>query len=326
MRSVGIFVPILNEKDNIFELVNVLKDFKGRMMDVGIDIQLLFIDNHSGDGSWEELNKQILGMQNCVAIRLCRNLGYQSTLTLSFSLLESDAYAVFQSDLQDPIRALEEMCKLWLEGSSVVLGVATNRAETLMDKIGRKVFVFFFQTTSDLGRFRWFTDFYVLDKSVYGQFKWLRIENQFIRGRILESMPIDTYFTYNRVERKRGHSKFNFPRRYSLALDAILLHANRFVRRLTVYGIFASGLFLSTLVVFFSASNQEISLLVKALAIIGMAQLALLGLLFAFSLEYQKRIYHTIHSQRNITVDDISLWIEEISGSIESEVIRKLKL
>jgi glycosyltransferase involved in cell wall biosynthesis len=233
-RRLCIFVPVLNEEENLDDLFQDFKILKRALSDRDVRMSLFFIDNCSQDRTWQKIVSNLKGFPESSAISLAFNIGYQQSLTLSFSLIDADAMVVYQSDRQDPVEVIIQMCDSWLNGLSCVVGVANNRAEGLAEKLGRLVFVNLFKSSSDITNFNWFTDFYLLDQSLYRQLRNLPLQYQFIRGRIMDDFKVQLYIPYERSKRRKGKSKFNFAKKYQLALDAILLHASRVIRRLTL--------------------------------------------------------------------------------------------
>ena len=320
-RELAVFIPVLNEEENLDDVFMEMKKLSERLLDLKILLKLLIIDNHSDDKSWSKIVQHLDDFPGSAAVSLVRNIGYQQSLTLSFTLIEADAMVIYQSDRQDPIEVITTMCNAWLEGKNCVVGVAKNRAENLSERIGRFVFVKLFSSSSDFTNFSWFTDFYLLDKSLYKQLQNLPLENQFIRGRILEDFKVESYISYTRKKRSKGKSKFNFAKKYQLALDAILLHASRFIRRLTLV----------------SASISLISILALALSIIiqvisgsplstrsglpmtfGLLLLSLLIFLVSIVLEYLRRIYALSQSRKFEGVAQYRGLIKEVHGKLSN--------
>lgn len=302
-KTLGVFVPVYNEEQNLTNVMNDLEYLRDELLKLGVELNILIHDNASSDNSWKIISERLKNFSNSKAIRFRVNIGYQPSLTLSFTNIKSDAYVVYQSDRQESVADILEMCKLWLSGAKTVIAIPVNRAETLADKLGRLTFIFLFKSTSDIGDFRWFTDFYLLDKSLYKQLEGLPLMNQFIRGRIIETFPIDAILKYNRASRMLGESKFGFVKKYALALDAILLHASRLIRRVTFIGALLSFLSISSLIAntvinlelhrgsnFFLFMTDSFAILI----------LSFLLLLVSIALEYLRRIYGILLSKKDL--------------------------
>ena len=327
-KELALFIPVFNEEENLDDLFMDMRILSEKLLEREIRLKLFLIDNHSIDNSWSKIVQHLQDFPHSSAISLVRNIGYQQSLTLSFTLIEADALVVYQSDRQDPIEVIIEMCEAWRAGKKCVVGVATNRAENISERIGRFVFVKLFSSSSDFPNFRWFTDFYLLDRSLYKQFQFLPMENQFIRGRILEDFSIDSYISYNRKKRERGKSKFNFAKKYQLALDAILLHASRIIRRVTLISASMSALFILafTTIIFLQIiviSNSNVKSQITSS--FGLLLLSLLIFLLSIVLEYLRRIYSIFQSRKFEGFTHYRSLIREAQGEFSNLVGDTLK-
>jgi len=276
----------------------------------------LIHDNFSSDSSWSLITVWANNRKYVKAYRFSRNIGYQQSLTLSFNHATGSAFVVLQSDRQDPIDLIINMYDSWKFGNKCVVGVAKNRAEGISEKIGRFVFVWLFRKTSDLKLDKWFTDFYLLDKSLYKQFESLPLTNQFIRGRIIESFKIDQFLTYDRMPRRKGVSKFNFAKKYSLALDGLLLHGSKIIRRLVVSGVFVFFIGILAGLIFYLFFFQIDDGVNLAMGVIGAVALILNGfviVLIGISLEYLIRLHQRLQSSESTNNQKTYLIAETIN-------------
>lgn len=300
VRTLTIFIPVYNEElilSNLFKSLNKLCD---DLNSLNINADILFHDNASTDSSWNLIFEFAKARNNVKAFRFSRNIGYQQSLTLSFKHSFSDGIVVYQSDMQDPICLIVEFVKAWISGHKVVVGVATNRSEKFLETLGRKFFLWLFKSSADLRQINWFTDFYLLDKSIYSQFANLPFSHQFIRGRLVESNVIDLEIDYCREKRKLGESKFNFAKKYSLAFDAILLHGTRLIRRITIFGFGVSVLLFPLMIANFYFKIWT-SLLLVFFIFLDFLIIGLIGLV----LEYLIRVYARLQSPEIVPISTI---------------------
>jgi hypothetical protein len=296
---ITIFVPIYNEERSILKLFSELIELSNKINNEGTSVEILIHDNSSIDSSWNLIAENVHKFKNFKAVRFSQNIGYQSSLTLSFSNASGSAIVVYQSDQQDPIELIFDMHQEWKGGSNCIVGVAKNRSETLKEKIGRFIFVRLLKSTSDLKLNFWFTDFYLLDRSLFKNFIGLPLSNQFIRGRIIENFKIDKLLSYDRKPRTKGESKFTFSDKYSLALDALLLHGSKIIRRINLFASIVSilalllGIFLS---INFLIDNDETRFMISVFGSLGILLSIFIILLLGFMLEFIMRLYRNFHS------------------------------
>jgi glycosyltransferase involved in cell wall biosynthesis len=296
---ITVFIPVLNEEESIPQLISDLKNLQKNLLNERVILEVLIHDNCSTDKSWELICQAKNEFVLFKAFKFRRNIGYQSSLTMSFTHASGAALIVYQCDQQDPMDLILDMCTHWRNGSKCVVGVAQKRNESIKEKIGRYIFIKLLKSVSDLRINFWFTDFYLLDKSLYRQLIGLPIANQFIRGYIVENFKIDSYIPYTRIKRAKGISKFKYFSKYSLAFDALLLHSNKLLRRINFTTVIISvfSLILGVIIcVNFFFKNESINLLIAISStitiLIGTLTILLLGLI----LEFIIRIYKKFHS------------------------------
>lgn len=315
-KTLTIFIPVFNEAESLPKLFSDLLIVDKKFRDINVILEILIHDNSSSDMSWELITNRSAQFLNFRAYRFNKNIGYQQSLALSFTKASGLALIVYQSDQQDPIDLVFEMYELWKQGNKCIVGVAKNRADGIAEKIGRLVFVRLFKTASDIKIKEWFTDFYLLDQALYKQFAELPLLNQFIRGRIIESFTIDKFIPYDRLPRLSGKSKFNFAGKYSLALDALLLHSSRVIRKVTIFGVslsiigFIFGVIFS---VIFYNNSDHIRFAIAVTGSIGILLSSMLIILLGVVLEFLIRIHKRLHS----SIESVNFIQKLISETIE---------
>ena len=315
-KTLTIFVPVFNEAESLPKLFSKLLIVDKNFRDINVSLEILIHDNSSSDISWDLITTWSTHFPNFRAYRFNKNIGYQQSLTLSFAKASGLALIVYQSDQQDPIELVFEMYELWEQGNKCIVGVAKNRADGIAEKIGRLVFVRLFKTASDIKIKEWFTDFYLLDQTLYEQFADLPLFNQFIRGRIIESFTIDKFIPYDRLPRLSGKSKFNFAGKYSLALDALLLHSSKVIRKITIFGVSLSiiGFIIGVIssVIFYNNSDH-IRFAIAVTGSIGILLSSMLIILLGVVLEFLIRIHQRLHS----SIESVNFIPKLISETIE---------
>ena len=299
-RKITVFIPIRNEEDSIPSISAELIIFESFLRSINLDLEILVHDNNSSDSSWKVIKNWALTTPQVRAYKFARNLGYQESLSLAFNHAEGDAFIILQADLQDPPLIMKTMVERWLSGDKCVVGVASSREESFMDKFGRNIFIQLYKRSGDFEDFIWFTDFYLLDKSKYLQLRNLPLSNQFIRGKILQDIGVDSTIEYKRAKRIKGKTNFSFVKKYNFAIDALLLISGKFIRRITLCNIllflFNLG-FICFVTLMNITDNEKFRMLNYTLDIAGIVFiLSYIGIITGVILEYLSRIYRKLHS------------------------------
>ena len=296
---VSIGIPLKNEAENISTLKDNITVFINSPKYFEIDFEVIVNDNLSTDGSATLLDQWSTEDSRIKVSHLIQPLEFQATISNLMSKAKGESFALFQSDLQDPIEVLEEMLDTWLDNRSfIVAGKVNSKDEFFLTFFLRKIFYFLLDVSSDKSYTSGFQDFYILPKYVYSQIASLPTHNMFIRGYLNYSFSQIKYIQYKRNRRSAGQSKFNFSRMYDLALDGLLLYGRKFIRILSIVSFCV-----------FTLSSISL-LLILVLALIGFEPgikgwmsiacgvsilLSLFGIVAGVLLEYLIRIHRTLH-------------------------------
>ena len=126
MSKISIVVPVYWNSDTLMLLY---EDMKAKILDKLGDYELVFVDDGSGDNSWEIMN-QIRDMDSHVqCVKLSRNFGEHAALLAGLSVCTGDCAVTKQADLQEDSEIILEMYESWKRGNKVVLAVRKDRDE-----------------------------------------------------------------------------------------------------------------------------------------------------------------------------------------------------
>jgi glycosyltransferase involved in cell wall biosynthesis len=301
-QTISIGIPVKNEMANISFLIEVVSRLISDLEASGFNVEVIVNDNASDDGS----NAALRAWANAEAhIKLFE---YPAGVSFQASILEmmkqscGDAFVVFQSDLQDPPELILEFVKAWAESGSIVAGVITKRQEKSTVRVTRRLFYLVLRRFSDGNFISGFQDFYLLPKDVYKNLCDLSPEGLFLRGHISSRFSNVKTISYVRSDRLRGNTNFNFARKYTLALDGILLFGTRFIRLVSTVslGIFVFGI----LMILFLVGSYLLGFRapVPGWTSVGVGFLMLLslfGMTSSLILEYLVRIYRFLVLQHS---------------------------
>jgi dolichol-phosphate mannosyltransferase len=235
-KLVSIVTPVLNEEDNIEELYESVKLIMSGLND-SYRYEHIFTDNHSTDQTFEILKRIASKDKNVRVIRFSRNFGYQNSIYCGYIFSKGDAVIQLDGDLQDPPELIPEFLKKWEEGYKVVYGVRKKREEGMVIQNIRKMFYRILNKISEFPIPLDAGDFRLVDKSIIEEFRKIYDASPYIRGLIPYLGHKHTGIEYERARRKRGKSKFNFPRLIELAVDGIVNYSIVPLRVITLFGI-----------------------------------------------------------------------------------------
>ena len=293
-KVISIGIPVLNEALNIPTLIARLSPVIEEIGRQGFTVEVLVNNNASSDNSETLLGNWAKSDSRVRINHFPITVPFQESILRLLQQSQGDAFVLLQSDLQDPPEVLVEFISNWKSNQKIVAGVITKRSEGIFHRSIRKIFYKLLKSFSDGKIIVGFQDFYLIDRSIVDQLKHLSPEGLFLRGHISTRFGHVQQVPYMRADRERGKSNFNFPAKYSLALDGLLLFGTRFIRTISTisFGVFCLGVLgtvavlLSYLFGYRAAMNGWASL-----GVILLTLLALLGMTTGLILEYLIRIY-----------------------------------
>lgn len=119
---ISIVVPVYNEKDSLARLYE-------EMVQVGeqADLEILFIDDGSDDGSWDVINELTERDPRVRGIRFRRNFGKAAALSAGFRAARGARVITLDADLQDDPAEIPALLKKLDGGLDVVNGWKRKR-------------------------------------------------------------------------------------------------------------------------------------------------------------------------------------------------------
>lgn len=97
-RAVSVVTPVLNEEDSLPELHRRLREMADKE---GYDLQIVFVDDGSTDGSWRAISDLVDQDTRTEGIRFRRNFGKADALSAGFSAATAPIVVTIDADLQD---------------------------------------------------------------------------------------------------------------------------------------------------------------------------------------------------------------------------------
>ncbi|MBQ7955078.1 MAG: glycosyltransferase family 2 protein [Lachnospiraceae bacterium] len=252
MSKISIVVPVYFNEDTLMDLY---QDMKTKILGVIGEYELVFVDDGSGDASWQIMN-QIRDMDKHVKlVKLSRNFGEHAALLAGLSVCTGDCAVTKQADLQEDSTLILEMYERWKQGNKVVLAVRRSRDES-------KVKVFFANMYYAL--IRKFVnkkmpvggcDCYLVDRKVIEVLERLDEKNSSLTLQVLWAGFQTDMVYFDRKDREKGKSRWTFAKKYKLVVDSLMSFSYVPIRFMSmvgfVFNICAVIMFISVLVEFF---------------------------------------------------------------------------
>lgn len=252
MSKLSIIIPVYYSADTLMDLY---QDMKAKILDAIGEYELVFVDDGSGDNSWE-IMEQIRDMDNHTKlVKLSRNFGEHAALLAGLSVCTGDCAVTKQADLQEDSAIILEMYDSWKKGNKVVLAVRRSRDENAIKVFFANMYYAlirkFVNKRMPLGG----CDCYLIDRKVIEVLERLDEKNSSLTLQVLWAGFQTDMIYFDRRDREKGKSRWTLAKKVKLVVDSLMSFSYVPIRFMivvgTVFNIGAVALFISVLVEYF---------------------------------------------------------------------------
>lgn len=234
MSKISIVVPVYYNSDTLMMLY---EDMKEKILGRLGDYELVFVDDGSGDNSWEIMN-QIKDMDgNTKCVKLSRNFGEHAALLAGLSVCTGDCAVTKQADLQEDSQIILDMYESWKKGNKVVLAVRSDRDENPVKKFfAHMYYVIIHKLVNDkmpVGG----CDCYLLDRQVIKVLEMLDEKNSSLTLQVLWAGFKTDHVYFHRKDREVGKSRWTLSKKVKLAMDSMLSFSYFPIRFMSAVGV-----------------------------------------------------------------------------------------
>ncbi|RLC79097.1 MAG: glycosyltransferase [Chloroflexi bacterium] len=135
----SVIIPLLNEEPNILPLYRELSD---ALAQLGLEYELIFVDDGSTDGSFSVLEKLHKGDERVKVIQFRRNFGKSAALAAGFKRARGEVVITMDADLQDDPAEIPRFLEEIDRGYDMVCGWRCPRRDPWTKKVPSKIFNF----------------------------------------------------------------------------------------------------------------------------------------------------------------------------------------
>ncbi len=310
MALLSIVLPAYNEEQNIANTVKVLSEL---LDEKGIEYELVFISDGSGNGTFREIQNAAAENPRVRGAEFSRNFGKEPAIFAGLSMAGGDAVVVMDCDLQHPPEAILKMWELWQDGAQVVEGVKQDRGK---EKLSYKLSAgLFYKVMSKLIKIDMnaSSDYKLLDRKVVDVLLTLPERNTFFRAlSFWTGFRRETVY-YEVQERQFGESKWSLFSLMKYAVTNVTSFSTLPLQIVTVVGLvsilFSVVLFAQTLVKYLSGTAVEgFTTVILLLLIIGGFLMLGLGIIG----HYIARIYEEVKGRPKYIISKVT---ENVQGN-----------
>lgn len=304
MSKISIIIPVYWNEDTLMLLYN---DLKNRILDKLGEYEIVFVNDGSGDGSWEVMNNIRELDQNVQCVNLSRNFGEHSAILAGLSVCTGDCAVTKQADLQEDSEIILEMYESWKNGNKVVLAVREERDDSFSTKLFAGLYYKLVQKFVNKDMPAGGCDCYLLDRQAIDTVLKLDEKNSSLTLQVLWiGFKTDKVY-FHRKEREIGKGRWTFAKKFKLVLDSLISFSYVPIRLMWTIGIlffvFAIIMGIDVFVEWFTVGTPIVgwsSLMSVVLCSSGLS-LLMLGLLG----EYIWRTFDAARNRPPFIIDEI---------------------
>lgn len=243
MSLLSVIVPCYNEEDSVAlfyeELIKNDPFFQGK----GIELELIYIDDGSRDGTVAEVKKLREKDERVHLVSFSRNFGKEAAMFAGLQKSKGDYVVMMDVDLQDPPSLLPEMFQGLSEGYD---SVATRRVDRKGEPPIRSFFARgFYRLMKKISKTEMMDgarDYRLMTRQMVDAILSMEEYNRFTKG-IFGWVGFRTkWLEYENVERARGETKWNFWKLLMYSFDGILAFSTAPLLISSLMGVFFCAL------------------------------------------------------------------------------------
>lgn len=256
--------------------------------------RVLFVNDGSGDSTWEIIENMSKEQSLIKGICLSRNMGHQNALLagLMTAKEECDVTVSIDCDGQDDINAVDKMLAEYKDGCDIVYGVRDSRKTDSFFK--RHSAQFFYKLLNRLGAKTIYNhaDYRLMSARALCELEKFKEVNIYLRGMVPLVGFKSTSVSYDRTERLAGKSKYPLKKMLKLAVNGITNLSVKPIHLIFLIGIISvllslAGIIWSIVAYFLNSTVAGWSSIIAIICFFGGIQILCIGVIG----EYIGKIY-----------------------------------
>lgn len=253
MSKLSIVVPVYYNEDTLMDLY---KDMEAKILGKLGEYEIVFVDDGSGDSSWDVMNEIKALDKNVRLVKLSRNFGEHAALLAGLSVCTGDCAVTKQADLQEDSTLILDMYESWKRGNKVVLAVRKSRDESRIKVFFANMYYAMVRRFVNKDMPVGGCDCYLIDRKVIEVLERLDEKNSSLTLQVLWAGFKTDKVYFDRKNREKGKSRWTLAKKIKLAIDSMMSFSYVPIRMMTgigvIFDIFAVLMLISVLVEYFT--------------------------------------------------------------------------
>ncbi|MGP1410954.1 MAG: glycosyltransferase family 2 protein [Peptoanaerobacter stomatis] len=296
MKKISVVIPCWSEEKSVKLMYDRLKKVFDSQL-TNYDYEIIFVDDHSPDNTWVEIEKVCKIDKNVKGILNAKNFGFIRNVFFTLKQGTGDATFMLFGDLQDPPELLPDFVKKWEEGYKVIIGQKVKSEESKILYFWRSVYYKFIGSLSSTKQIQHFNGYGLYDKNFINTMNNIDDPIPYLKGIVAEFSMNPYIIQYEQSESNRGKSGSNFFKNYDLAMLGITSYTKTLMRMATFVGgilgifslLFAIFIFINKILNWNEYPVGTASIII-GIFFIGAVQLFFIGILGEYILSINTRV------------------------------------
>lgn len=219
MSKLSIVVPVYYNADTL-ELL--YEDMRAKVLGKLEAYEIVFVDDGSGDNSWEVMNRLRDKDEHIKCVRLSRNFGEHAALLAGLSASSGDCAVTKQADLQEDSTLILEMYESWKRGNKVVLAVRKERKENPVKVFFANLYYQLIRSMVNKNMPAGGCDCYLVDRKVIEVLERLDEKNSSLTLQVMWVGFQTDMIYFVRQDREVGKSRWTLSKKVKLVIDSVM--------------------------------------------------------------------------------------------------------
>ena len=211
MDKIAVLVPCYNEEESVELFYTELMKNDSFFHGENIELELLYVDDGSGDRTAEEVKKLIKKDNRVHLVSFSRNFGKEAAMYAGLENVKGDYVVLMDVDLQDPPSLLPEMISCMKQGyDSVATRRVSRKGEPPIRSFFARIFYRLMKKISKTEMMDGARDYRLMTRQMVDAILSMQEYNRFTKG-IFGWVGFRTkWLEYENIERAKGETKWSF--------------------------------------------------------------------------------------------------------------------
>ncbi len=305
-QKISIIVPVYFNALALPDLFDRLVAIEKKLSADDVEMELIFVDDGSGDNSLQELLKLREQRPQTRVIRLSRNFGAVHASKCGMDFVTGDCFMILAADLQDPPELIFDLIEKWRAGSKFTICARITRDDPVISKMYATVFYWLFRRLVISNYPLRGYDMALMDATLL---PYLRESSKNLYTPVLAFWLgfKPEVIQYSRKKREHGKSRWTFAKKINASFDIMFGFSVRPIRLMSAVGaIIAMLSFCYGVSVIVSALSGKVP--VPGFATIASLLTFLLGIIIVMLGvigEYIWRIFEEVNKRPEVVIDEV---------------------